>query len=127
MYDIISSICSGLLILCAANIYLSFDVILKHKYEDGDVWLKEKQRFAIGVLMMNIYMFIGALGWILWDGDLISKNDQYKISLLGRFFAVGGNFLFFLTLSLGLMHNKKLAIIIGSIMACATMYFYKVL
>lgn len=126
MYHIISSLCAGLIVLCICNIYFSTEVIRNHEYEEDDPWIKEKVRFAWGVLMMNIYMLIGATGWLLWDFDVISKIAQYKIGLLGRFFALAGDFLFFLTLSLGLRYKKKIAIVSAAVGATVLMYIIKV-
>jgi len=126
MFDLISSICAALVILCAANIYLSGKVIFDYEYDENDQWQKEKHRFAIGVFLLNIYMFFGAIGWLLWDADIISKTTQYKIGLISRPFAIVGNFLFFLTLSLGIRHKHKLTVVCSAVAIAISVYAWKV-
>jgi len=125
MFDLISAFCAGLLPLCMANIYFSFHVILRHEYSD-DVWGQEKRRFAIAMNLLSIYMLMGCISWLLWDGDIISKMAQYKISLAGRVFAIVGSFLLFLTFSLGISPRNRTLIIIVSVLCAAVTYFFKV-
>jgi len=126
MYDLISSLCAGLMVFCIANMYYSFEIMLKHEFDSKDEWKREKHRFAIGINLVSIYMFIGCLTWLLWDADLISKLSQYKISLAARFFAIAGSFLFFLTLSLGIKSRHKTMTVMGAVAATLIVYLLKV-
>lgn len=127
MYDLISAFCAGMIPFLIANIYSSFDIIVNHELPPDDPWHKEKKRFAIAVNLVSVYMLIGCIGWLLWDGDVISKTDQYKISLVGRFFAIVGSFLLFLTFSLGISRRNKIIITACGLVMGILTYVWKVM
>jgi len=129
MYDFISALCFAMILLSAVCLYFAFLIQKNHDYDENDPKERQLRSFVVGITFICMWALFQSTSYLLGDKDLdiITRGEQYKISLIGRVFGIMGLMKFFDTLSLSLTHANRLLTIWGICSAALVYLFLKVL